>query len=1240
MLQGCIGLSIQASDSDLNGSLLCAVDSGLTNFSDSQGKSHAGIYHFWAGLWIRKKSVMHENTPYHSLGIDCGIRAHTRSSYHASLLPSAPLSLVPVYFRKCLLSILTGSFLLLASCFLFLAQARGATLRWEALPDRERVTISIRQSEGFPGTVGRIALTGVIVPFTEVPSGLYVAETPKEAKLFKGTQQQGRSLVLLTQTPEFGFLVSRHTPQEVVVELFSNPLGARWKPSAKAPTTEMAPDEGIPLSEIPDAANLALSVDPQGKTAVSEALKAQTATPVDRNALSQRQPVRQGQNPVVVLSGSPTHALSATKQAEPPLENVPLPSVPSGRSIPKTSVPLVSEPVTSEMEGNAEVGQASSALPIWNAEAQTSDRSAPLPVPPPPLPAGERAAAQEGRGRAAAPKSEGVFRQGIGASPAASPKGGTAALPAQLEPGRASGVTAVQGGVPGSSAQAVPSKPAEADMTASTPGVGVPVARGRYSGLIDTGEVNQPRPNQEHSPSGASSVRESIVREEIPLISRTETQAGSSMPERPAEPVVIAAPGFSEPVQPNGETASVTAALPVDAGRVEPTPGAEGELPPPDPDALLQEIGELIKKGDFTQALAATDFLLTLPDLTSEQQETLLHIRAEMLYVINKDDFAGHYLEISDATTKALNYNPKSKLNAGALLRLGYMNLKLNNIPEAEARFNLLRRLYPEDDNVPLTYYYWGEYYYGRNQLQKSSDEFQLILQKYPNSRYAREAALGLARSLYRLGYYDQAFTVVDYIERRWERFYLDFPPFLNMMGDVAYRLDKLDFALNHYWLYINLEPNGEESDIILTRIGDIYTAKREKEAAGELYRESIRRFPGKDGALVAKMRLAEEGIYDDPSIAGMFSIFDGPFSLRPLEVYESIIKEHPGSALVPLAKIKLAMWHLWKKDFTAALDDVSDFLEQHPKDPLVPKAKEVALQAFALLAAAGVSEERYAHMRDIWEKYPIVHSQAAELSPESRIALGVSYWKEGKPNEALDAIGPFFLGSKVPEYSEMALSLVLSLYLEYEQWQAIEEVAKRVELWEIKPETEKQLDYALALAAENMGQNDRAAPIWQKLYDSSLLNESEKAYASFFLARHAEKERNLEKAYTLGRESLNRLLQQTASNPNPADVAKIKSQLGSLMDVAETAGRLREALGFAEQYLQYLGANDAERMAVRYRMARIYRKQGDQEQWKTILTELSSSNPDSVYGRIASSELSSASLAKDAAKYSPTGRL
>ena len=128
---------------------------------------------------------------------------------------------------------------------------QAGQLQWQALPDRERVTITMAPNEGLAGPVGRIAPTGVLVPFSEVPSGLNVAEVPAGSRIFKGTRQQGRALVFLTQTPEFGYMVSKQTSTELVVDFFPNPLGARWKPSDKAPTTEFPPDFAVPPSAPP-----------------------------------------------------------------------------------------------------------------------------------------------------------------------------------------------------------------------------------------------------------------------------------------------------------------------------------------------------------------------------------------------------------------------------------------------------------------------------------------------------------------------------------------------------------------------------------------------------------------------------------------------------------------------------------------------------------------------------------------------------------------------------------------------------------------------------------------------------------------------------------------------------------------------------------------------------------------------------------------------------------------------------
>lgn len=909
----------------------------------------------------------------------------------------------------------------------------------------------------------------------------------------------------------------------------------------------------------------------------------------------------------VVLPGTPEHATAATRFASPPNAEPPLPDffATPGRPGAAQSGPAANPPgadrntpqYTAPASGAPPVPDA--ARPFLDSRTQTDERSAPLPAPAAvPSPAAQVAPAQ------AAPAQSGPVQTG----------------PVQTSP-----------------TQTAPAPIAQTAQSANAPippGVGTRTEGMVYGGTVNTGGLNdisplapnaqppvQTQPGQAGPPPAA---RQEGQTTSVPASAGGSAQDHGAARQAPPSPEAhgAAAPG----------TGNATVVYVDKDGK--PVP------PPPEPGVLLPEIRRHIAAAEFAPALEKAEQLLNHANLDQLQREELLHVRAEMLFAMSKDNLAQRYKDISDATVQAINYNQKSQRNAGALLRLGYMNLKLKNIPEAEARFNMLRRQYPDDENVPLTYYYWGDYHFQRDELQRAADEFQYLLQHYPNSRYAREGALGLARSFYRLGYYQQSFNVVDYIERRWEHFYIEYPPFLNMMGDVAFRLNNFDYALKHYWLYVNLEPKGDEADIILTRIGDIYSMQGEKKAGKELYNESVRRFPDKDGALVAMMRLSENSVNDDPSIAGMFSVFDGPFNMAPVEVYRTIIQKHPQSALVPLAEIKLAMWHLWKREFIEALDTTAAFLQKYPDHELAPKAKELALQTFAILSAESLNEGRYGRMREIWERYPIVHGQEEILSPESRIALGVSYWKDGKPDDALKTVEPFFLGRKVPEYSEMALSLVLSIYLEHDQWRSVREVAKRVELWELSPESQQQLNYSLALAAENLDESETAAPIWQKLYDSGTLPPSQQAYAAFFLARDAERARELEKAYTLGKEALNMLLEQSERNPNAADLGKIRTQLSSLMDVAETAGRLREALGFAEQYLQYLPAQDTERTAVQYRMARIYRKQGNLDAWKTTLTDIAAKNPGTVYGQLANSELKAAAIAEDAARYSPTGRI
>ena len=132
-----------------------------------------------------------------------------------------------------------GWFRPLCAAFLFVLlvpqAVLAASINWSSLGDRERVRITLLPNDGFPGTVARIDAQGILLPFSEVPPNLLINSPPENAKIFQRTEQLGSALAIMTQTPEFGFVVTKKTADEIVIDFFADPMGARWKPTSRTP---------------------------------------------------------------------------------------------------------------------------------------------------------------------------------------------------------------------------------------------------------------------------------------------------------------------------------------------------------------------------------------------------------------------------------------------------------------------------------------------------------------------------------------------------------------------------------------------------------------------------------------------------------------------------------------------------------------------------------------------------------------------------------------------------------------------------------------------------------------------------------------------------------------------------------------------------------------------------------------------------------------------------------------------
>lgn len=685
------------------------------------------------------------------------------------------------------------------------------------------------------------------------------------------------------------------------------------------------------------------------------------------------------------------------------------------------------------------------------------------------------------------------------------------------------------------------------------------------------------------------------------------------------------------------ETASAPAPEPVPAADEHPAAPAEGEHKPApeseealDANVLVAAQAEKLG-GNFFGAKNMMESLKLKKDLDKDLREEVLHSLAALYADMYKDEPAAHYDQIQGAYQEAINYNTHSYRVPEALLQLGLLNLRVGNLPEAKGYFNVLAKKYPTDANVPLVNFYWGEYYFDYGDYKKAAEEYQGLIEKFPESKFVREGAMGLAKTLVKLGRYKEAAQIADYIDKRWPRYYIEYPQILRIDGDIAYRNGDIKKARDDYLMFYNIEPKVKDADLVLARLGDIYAKLGNRPASVDFYNLAVKDYPDAEGGLIAKMRLAEQGVHDQPSIGEMFSLFDKPTAGSPEDIYEGIIRDHPDSPLAPLAQIKLAMWLLYRQNYPGSLKAAARFLERYPHSDLAPRATEVAVKAFEKMASDRLPRQDYARLVASWRDNPVLAANRDKLSDQTRLGLALAFMRTGSNRDALAEALPF-IGPKENANGLMALMMALTMYQDNKDWQAIVDLARKVQGWRFGASQRRTVEYMVAEALENLGDTARSRQLWKKLAGDQELASDKRCFAMYYMAREAMARKELEKAELYAGEAV-AMFRETGKAPD-----KLKGALNILVESARGLGQYPRALKWAGEYALMCRDGDDEWAANQLRIAAIQQAMGDTDGWRKTLTAMRDAAPDSLYGKMAASDLAASGLQNriDALSQSP----
>ena len=660
---------------------------------------------------------------------------------------------------------------------------------------------------------------------------------------------------------------------------------------------------------------------------------------------------------------------------------------------------------------------------------------------------------------------------------------------------------------------------------------------------------------------------------------------------------------------------------------------------PADPEKMMDEAERLIKERKFVEALPQLEKLKEMPTISADMRLKTLYYISDCVWARYADNPLAGFEPIVSATSEAMNFDLRSPRVPEALLRLGLVNVNVGNLVDAGGYIVAMYRRYPDYPGVAQGFTALGKAQLKRRMDAQAEQSFAIVLDKYPESSFLQEASVGLAQALNNQRKYTNAQVILDFISKRWPRYYIEDPTFLFLQGANDEALDKPVAALTLYWLYYNLVPGQKGNDDLLLKMGDMYTRLGNKSGAEFLYSYLTRHFAGTHAANMASLRLAEGGIYDSPiNYEAMTQVFARAASGNLPKVYANLAAASRTAPESVLARLKEAMWLYWSKRYTEAMGKAADFIDGYPENANVAQARDIIWLAFQKELANSMAEKNYGRILILWNGFPLVRERYGAIDPRMRYALAQGLLERGETEQALGMLAEFLKSPMDPQYGEATFTEFFNRYLQAGAWAKILDLGKLVATWPLNPQLRNQLDYAMALSAQNLNLNGAALAMWQKLAERQDIPLYQRAYATYFLARDAEQRKDIRNSYTLNRKVIDLFTQLQNERSDKADPQRIKDAILSLMDICEVGNRVPEALEWLARYNAFVPKESAEYPGLRFREARLYRKLGDATRAQALLEDIVRNYADSPFAKAATAELHTFEVSRDLQNYLPGG--
>jgi TolA-binding protein len=328
-------------------------------------------------------------------------------------------------------------------------------------------------------------------------------------------------------------------------------------------------------------------------------------------------------------------------------------------------------------------------------------------------------------------------------------------------------------------------------------------------------------------------------------------------------------------------------------------------------------------------------FLLNYPKHSLAGEAT--YRLADAYFYLHEREMNLHYMQAMENYQKAIDLYPKSDQVPWALLQMGRVAMLSGEAFKAQGYFQIVIEDYPKSEYVPLAMINQGRAYVAAGKWAAALDQFRDVAEKFPDSRFRKDADWGQAQALFGMARYERASYLLQDMDRRFPKLRLSEPELLYYIGEAEFQLKRYAEARRYFLWALNIMPAIRDNDIILTRVGDSYQFEGAHKAAKVIYNQVVKLFPGTDGGLVARIRLAESPTKDKDH---PWDIFQVAPTTDALKTYNEILRKYPTRPVAELAQLKLGVYYYKKGDYPKALAILEQLLQKNPRSSFRPEVE------------------------------------------------------------------------------------------------------------------------------------------------------------------------------------------------------------------------------------------------------------------------------------------------------------